>query len=78
MVCAREITKKNSAHLAWLVKMYLELFVEFYGSENITPKMYHLVYLPKQINLYVSYNAHTYVPHKNTQTLTDKQNPCSM
>ena len=65
MVCAHEVTKKNSAHLAWLVKTYLELFVELYGSENITPKMHHLVHLPEQINLLVTMHIHTY----HTKTL---------
>ena len=51
LVNSFEVTQRDTVHLAWLVKMYLSSFKQFYPDVSIIPKMHYLVHLPQQIML---------------------------
>ena len=72
LVCAYEVTQNDSLHLAWLVQTYLESFKDLYGGSSITPKMHHLVHLPEQILLWVTYKL-TGLSHKCCTFVSYKQ-----
>lgn len=67
-----EVTQNDSLHLAWLVQTYLESFKDLYGGSSITPKMHHLVHLPEQILLRVTYKL-TGLSHKCCTFVSYKQ-----